>query len=178
MFFYSLMSFTWTNWLISFNPVWRDFCFSTMIEKYDPETGETVSIPPGGIFVFLPEFGSNSWELDALVSIPSGGIFVFLHFYRTVIDFELYCFNPVWRDFCFSTFLNTLGGGVLYASFNPVWRDFCFSTDTIVITQDGDLQVSIPSGGIFVFLPYHFQVKGTDLENKFQSRLAGFLFFY
>ena len=39
-------------------------------------------------------------------------------------------FNPVWRDYCFSTILPTLTGTHGTLCFNPVWRDYCFSTAT------------------------------------------------
>ena len=98
---------------------------------------ESVSIPSSGIFVFLqksyrcatPEFAilfqsrragflffyvvySSSANTDIsriFVSIPSSGIFVFLHCLpEDRAALSITCFNPVERDFCFST--ATCGG--------------------------------------------------------------------
>ena len=63
----------------SFNPVWRDFCFSTYANKAEVDWASYVSIPSGGIFVFLP----GATAVEAVLPLNR--------------------FNPVWRDFCFST---------------------------------------------------------------------------
>ena len=136
-----------------------------------------VSIPSGGIFVFLLRRLAR-WKSRRNVSIPSGGIFVFLQpsiraritqpsrfqsrlagflFFYVLAAIAAGYENPVSIPsggiFVFLRCGTDLRYDQLSFCFNPVWRDFCFSTVT--------------AGA---FPPNFFMT--------FQSRLAGFLFFY
>ena len=112
----------------------------------------TVSIPSGGIFVFLQDIIVNYTVITA-VSIPSGGIFVFLRVYN---DFD--------RNY-YDMFQSRLAGFLFfYLTIHMIRRDF--------------MSVSIPSGGIFVFLHTSDAPIPIIRPVEFQSRLAGFLFFY
>ena len=137
-----------------------------------------VSIPSGGIFVFLRCDERRPGRCFHSVSIPSGGIFVFL---PPVEWFFLIGgslgFNPVWRDFCFSTSIRSRHKSKFWPGFNPVWRDFCFSTPMVGTTRKRNSRCFNPVWRDFCFSTTEF-LPARLTSKWFQSRLAGFLFFY
>ncbi len=111
-----------------FNPVWRDFLLSRIRRSWASGLHGSVSIPSGGIFCCLGN--RNVWKAhnDRVVSIPSGGIFCCLDGMRLCTKLLVRSFNPVWRDFLLSRFMERLRELVAAGEcFNPVWRDFLLS---------------------------------------------------
>ena len=113
-----------------------------------------------------------------MVSIPLLGILFFLPrvVKRTIAPTN--GFNPVARDFVFST-LDGRADANLPAGFNPVARDFVFSTGTSRMPLFSSDERFNPVARDFVFSTV---VRGNQMlwdgQVWFQSRCSGFCFFY
>ena len=85
-------------------------------------------------------------------------------------------FNPVWRDFCFSTCILSNTDQMLVPLFQSRLAGFLFFySELIAWAKHNTLFQSRLAGFLFFYDP---QYRLALLQFAFQSRLAGFLFFY
>ncbi len=145
--------------------------------NYRPDC-KPVSIPASGIFVFLPGCSTNYRPDCKPVSIPASGIFVFLRvnlpgvFNLLMVSIPasgIFVFLPAAIIFLVMMVKVSIPASGIFV-FLPGW---VYPGGSVGLA----LYVSIPASGIFVFLHGEW---GAILHSirLFQSRRAGFLFFY